>query len=191
MPDATGKRVDEQQTKKRLSDIEDAVGRPVTKVILDREDNVILNLGDIITHSGVQRAYDSGALDTLLGSVYKGQVDFVKEEMRAPEQVASTTAATIEQSTGGATVVDELEQKVQTAEQQREAQKEQAKVEAEEKRQQREQEREQRAGERDAEAQQRQTEFEEARASKDTAGSTDPDATVTMARPTSRPSEQG
>ena len=43
--DATGQRVDEQQTKQRLGAIEDAVGRPVTKVILDLDDDVILDLG--------------------------------------------------------------------------------------------------------------------------------------------------
>ena len=43
--DSTGKRVDEHQTKQRLSTIADAVGRPVKRVILDREDNVILNMG--------------------------------------------------------------------------------------------------------------------------------------------------
>jgi hypothetical protein len=56
MTDATGKRLDEQKTNGRIADIADAIGRPVTKVILDREDNVILNLGDIITHQAVQRA---------------------------------------------------------------------------------------------------------------------------------------
>ncbi len=38
MTDAAGKRVDHEQTKRRLSEIEDAVGRPVTKVFLDLED---------------------------------------------------------------------------------------------------------------------------------------------------------
>ena len=40
--DATGERVDEQQTKQRLGVTEDAVGRPVTKVILILDDDVIL-----------------------------------------------------------------------------------------------------------------------------------------------------
>jgi len=30
----------------------------------------VLNLGDIITHEAVQRAYDANALDSLLGAVY-------------------------------------------------------------------------------------------------------------------------
>ena len=100
MTDATGKRVDQEQTKRRLSEITDAIGRPVKKVILDREDNVVLNLGDIITHQAVQRAHDSGGLDSLLGSVYKADVEFSKEEMRAPKEAPAQ--ATVEKATGGA-----------------------------------------------------------------------------------------
>ena len=84
MTDATGKRADEEMTKRRLNDIADAIGRPVTKVILDREDNVVLNLGDVITHQAIQRAHDAGGLDSLLASVYKANVEFTKDEMRAP-----------------------------------------------------------------------------------------------------------
>ena len=76
MTDAAGQRVDHEQTKRRLDQIEDAVGRPVTKVFLDLEDRVILDLGDLITHAAIQRAHDAGALDSLLGSVYKGEVAF-------------------------------------------------------------------------------------------------------------------
>ena len=64
LTDESGKRMSEQQTKARLAAINDAVGRPVTKVILDRSDEVVLNLGDIITHEAVQRAYEAGILDT-------------------------------------------------------------------------------------------------------------------------------
>ena len=73
MTDATGKRADEEMTKRRLNDIADAVGRPVTKVILDREDNVVLNLGDVITHQAIQRAHDAGGLDSLLGVRVQGK----------------------------------------------------------------------------------------------------------------------
>ena len=98
------------QTKKRLGDIADAVGRPVTKVILDREDNVVLNLGDIITHQSIQRAYDAGGLDSLLAPL-QGQVEFTKEELRAPTQAEAQ--ATVEHASGGAEIVDELEGKVE------------------------------------------------------------------------------
>ncbi len=107
MTDAAGQRVDHEQTKRRLDQIEDAVGRPVTKVFLDLEDRVILDLGDLITHAAVQRAHDAGALDSLLGSVYKGEVAFQRDEMRAEKP----GEATIEDASGpgiSAPVVDEL-----------------------------------------------------------------------------------
>ena len=155
MTDATGKRLDEQKTKGRLAEIADAVGRPVTKVILDREDNVILNLGDIITHQAVQRAHDAGGLDSLLQSVYKANVEFAKEEMRAPAEVQAE--ATVEKASGGATVVDELEDKVQTAERERQQEDERKRAEAETQREQRKGQREERKAERDTEAQKRAT----------------------------------
>lgn len=114
--DASGKKVDEERTRQRLATIQDAVGRPVTKVILDRQDSVILNLGDIITHEAVQRSYDAGMLDSLLENVYKGDVEFSKEEMRAP----SEGEATVDKASGQAQVVDDLEQKVDQLKQERE-----------------------------------------------------------------------
>ncbi len=148
MTDATGKRVDEGQTKKRLGDIADAVGRPVSKVILDRQDNVVLNLGDIITHQAIQRAHESGGLDSLLDSVYKGEVAFTKEEMRAPAEVQAE--ATVEKSSGGAVIVDELEARVNDAEKEREEEKQRKKREADTERENREREREARGMERQA-----------------------------------------
>jgi uncharacterized protein YrrD len=147
MTDATGRRVDEEQTKRRLNEISDAIGRPVTKVILDREDNVVLNLGDIITHAAIQRAHESGGLDSLMSSVYKGEVQFSKDEMRAPEAVQAE--ATVEKASGGAVVVEELEDKVRTSEAERQREQERKSAEAESKREQREQEREERARERE------------------------------------------
>ena len=158
--DSTGQRVDQQQTKAQLDKIADAIGRPVSKVMLDREDSVILDLGDIITHQSVQRAHDNGMLDSLLSNVYKGDVTFERDEMKA--QVAGDS--TVEKATGGATMVEELEQKVQTAEEEKRAQDEQKKQESEAARQQREQEREERAKEHDEEAMKRQQEAEEAKA---------------------------
>ena len=155
MTDATGKRLDEQKTKGRLADIADAVGRPVTKVILDREDNVILNMGDIITHQAVQRAHDAGGLDSLLQSVYKANVEFAKEEMRAPAEVQAE--ATVEKASGGATVVEELEDKVQTAERERQEEEERKRAEAETQREQRKGQREDRKAERETEARKRAT----------------------------------
>ena len=153
MTDATGKRVDEEQTKRQLTQIEDAVGRPVTKVILDLQDRVVLDLGDIITHRAVQQAHEAGALDSLLGSVYKADVQFDKDELRAQRP----GAAALEQAegAGGAQVVEELRGKVEQSQAEREAASAQKKEEAEAARQAREGEREQRAAERDEASKQR------------------------------------
>jgi uncharacterized protein YrrD len=153
MTDATGRRVDEEQTKRHLSDIADAIGRPVTKVILDRQDNVILNLGDIITHQSIQRAHDSGGLDSLLSSVYKGAVEFSKDEMRAPEQTEAQ--ASVDKATGGATVVDELEGKVESVQREREADRQRKSTESGTQRQDRQRERDSRRREREVQSQQR------------------------------------
>ena len=155
MTDATGKRLDEQKTKARLADIADAIGRPVTKVILDREDNVILNLGDIITHQAVQRAHDAGGLDSLLGSVYKAQVEFAKDEMRAPAEVEAE--ATVDKASGGATVVDDLEGEIEAAERKREQEQKRKRAEAETQREERKTERQERKVGRETEAQKRAT----------------------------------
>lgn len=111
MTDAAGQRVDTQQSKGRLDAINDAIGRPVTKVFLDRDDDVILDLGDLVTHQAIQRAHEAGMLDSMLSSVYKADVTFERDEMRA--QVAGDS--TIEQATGGATVVEELESRIEAA----------------------------------------------------------------------------
>ena len=84
MTDSAGKRLDTQQTKAQLDRIHDAIGRPVTKVFLDRDDEVILDLGDLITHQAVQRAYEAGMLDSLLASVYTApEVTFTQDQLRA------------------------------------------------------------------------------------------------------------
>lgn len=149
MTDANGRRMDAAQTKQRLEQIADAIGRPVSKVILDREDNVVLNMGDIITHQAIQRAHESGGLDSLLASVYRGDVEFTKEEMRAPRTVDAE--ATVDKASGGAAVVEELRTKVAEAERQQTLEQEQKRREAESERERREQEREARATERESE----------------------------------------
>jgi len=156
--DAAGQRADEQQTRNRLAQINDAVGRPVTKVVLDRNDEVILDLGDIITHQAVQRANDAGLLDTVLGSVYKGEVAFERDEMKA-RVIANST---VEKASGGAAIVDELATKVETAEQERAAAAETRKRETQAEREHKSRERESRAEARDEAAKERE-EAEEAR----------------------------
>jgi len=49
--------------------IEGAVGRPVNRVILDKQDQIILNIGEIITHKAVEQARQGDVMNILLSSV--------------------------------------------------------------------------------------------------------------------------
>ena len=149
LTDETGKRASEQQTKVRLAAINDAVGRPVTKVILDRSDDVTLNLGDIITHEAVQRSHDAGTLDTLLASVYKGEVTFERDEMKA----AAEGTSTVEKASGGSAVVDELQSSVESAQAEHQRQSDEKRREEDEARERRDAERQERAQAREEAAQ--------------------------------------
>lgn len=60
----------EMQAQAEENHVKSALGRPTTRVILDRSDNVILNAGDLITNAAVQQARAAGVLDILLDSVY-------------------------------------------------------------------------------------------------------------------------
>jgi uncharacterized protein YrrD len=159
MRDEQGRQADEQQTRTRLAQVADAIGRPVGKVILDRSDNVILDFGDIITHQAIQQAYDAGMLDTLLASVHRAEFGLPLDQLRA-QQPAS---ATVKQASGGAQVVDELEQKVRETEQERAEREEHKRREAQAAAEQREREREERARQREEAEAERRREIEEAR----------------------------
>lgn len=65
--------------------IKGALGRPVTRVILDRNDEVILNVGELITHQAINFARQSDVLDVLLDSVYTATPNLSLDELRAPE----------------------------------------------------------------------------------------------------------
>jgi uncharacterized protein YrrD len=73
--------------------IKSALGRPVNRVILDPQDNVILNVGEIITHQAIQQATAAGVLDILLSSVYDKEPEITSSEMRAPERGAASLEA--------------------------------------------------------------------------------------------------
>lgn len=64
------------------SRVRSALGRPVTRVILDENDNVILNTGDIVTNAAIARAREAAVLDILLDSVSKEEPFFGVEERR-------------------------------------------------------------------------------------------------------------
>lgn len=60
-----------------------AVGRPVNRVILDSDDQVILNTGELITNQSIDQARQAGVLDILLSSVYKEKPDLSAEDLKA------------------------------------------------------------------------------------------------------------
>ena len=163
MRDEQGRQADEQQTRNRLAQIADAIGRPVGKVILDRSDNVILDFGDIITHQAVQQAYDANMLDTLLFSAYRAEFGLPLEQLRA-KQPAS---ATVDQAHGGAGVVDELEQKVQQRDQERAEREARERSEADAAARERDRERVERTRAREQSEKERQRESEEGRSMSD------------------------
>jgi hypothetical protein len=64
--------------------IKNALGRPVDRVILDADDNIILNTGDIITNRAIEEARSAGVLDILVDSVYRAKPDLGIQDLKAP-----------------------------------------------------------------------------------------------------------
>lgn len=64
--------------------IKAALGRPVLRVILDRQDNVILNVGELVTHEAIESARRSDVLDILLDSVDTQTPSLSSTNTRAP-----------------------------------------------------------------------------------------------------------
>jgi len=62
--------------------IKKAVGHPASRVVMDHENKVILNTGDIITFAEVEKAKAAGVLDILLSSVYTKEPELKAEDMR-------------------------------------------------------------------------------------------------------------
>lgn len=65
--------------------IKGALGRPVTRVILDRKDEVILNVGELITHQAIAISREADVLEVLLDSVYTEKPNLSLDDLRAPE----------------------------------------------------------------------------------------------------------
>ena len=65
--------------------INHALGRPITRIVLAKDDSVILNTGDIITNKAVEMARQNDVLDVVLNSVYDATPDITPEMMRATE----------------------------------------------------------------------------------------------------------
>ncbi|MDS3861581.1 PRC-barrel domain-containing protein [Thermosynechococcaceae cyanobacterium BACA0444] len=64
--------------------IQGALGRAVNRVILDQQDDVILNVGELITHQAIASARQAQVLELLLSSVYTDKPNLTLEDMRAP-----------------------------------------------------------------------------------------------------------
>ncbi|AWN24092.1 photosystem reaction center subunit H [Deinococcus irradiatisoli] len=65
--------------------VRDALGRPVNRVILDPNDTIILNIGEIITNKAVAAARAAGILDMLLSSVSTETVSINPLDVRPHE----------------------------------------------------------------------------------------------------------
>ncbi|OIP77160.1 MAG: hypothetical protein AUK48_04480 [Oscillatoriales cyanobacterium CG2_30_44_21] len=65
--------------------VKGALGRPVTRVILDRNDEVILNVGELITHQAIAISRDADVLEVLLDSVYTETPNLSLDDLRAPD----------------------------------------------------------------------------------------------------------
>ena len=61
--------IEQHQADAETQKVRDALGRPVNRVILDPQDTIILNIGEIITNKAVNSARAAGILDILLSSV--------------------------------------------------------------------------------------------------------------------------
>jgi uncharacterized protein YrrD len=83
--DAVGQLRDRSTQAVETKRIKGALGRPTTRVILDRQDNVILNTGDLITNHAIDRARQADILDLLLDSVYAGDPQISRDELRVEE----------------------------------------------------------------------------------------------------------
>ena len=105
----TKKKKEEYDAASLEKKIKDAVGRPVTRVILAPDDHIILNTGDIITNKAVNEALSYDYVDMLLDSVYETEPEITPEMARAKDD-GDATLATQTHPTGGpitATVSDQ------------------------------------------------------------------------------------
>ena len=86
--------------------VKNALGRPVTRVILDQDDNIILNTGEIITNRAVQLAREADVLDILVDSVYTERPKLALDDLKVnrPGQAAPDTLAGRQEENIGADV---------------------------------------------------------------------------------------
>ena len=85
LKERVGEFKDQATQKVEDSRINGALGKPASRVVLDKSDAIILNVGDTITHEAVEKARTAGELEVLLSSVYNKQPDLTTEDMKAKE----------------------------------------------------------------------------------------------------------
>ena len=83
LTDSAQQKKDELDAAAQQRKIKHALGRPITRIVLSKGDEVILNTGDIITHKAIQMAKDSDILDVILDSVYDTDPEITPEMARA------------------------------------------------------------------------------------------------------------
>lgn len=85
--------VDQADDKMMQRRIKNALGRPVTRVILDQDDNVILNTSEIITNRAIQQSREADVLDILVDSVYTERPKLGLDDLKVnrPRQAAPDT----------------------------------------------------------------------------------------------------
>lgn len=49
----------------------DILGYPTLRTVYDRENQIVLNVGDLITYKAVQRAKEAGVFEQLVKAVYR------------------------------------------------------------------------------------------------------------------------
>jgi uncharacterized protein YrrD len=74
---------DASNEQKRINNV---LGRPVTRVILAKDDSVILNTGEIVTHKAIELSRQNDMLDVLLESVNTEEPDLSPESLRVNQR---------------------------------------------------------------------------------------------------------
>ncbi len=87
----------QQREKNEQRRLDNALGRPVTRVILDRQDNVILDTAQIVTNQAIEQARMAGVLDILLDSVYTGEPEFSNEALHSGKSGQASLNSSFEQ----------------------------------------------------------------------------------------------
>ncbi len=94
-----------------------ALGRPVTRVILDQDDNVILNTGEIITNRAIQLSREADVLDILVDSVYteRPKLGLGDLKVNRPGQASPDMVSDRQGGNRGVTMDDRRDKDIETS----------------------------------------------------------------------------